>query len=40
MRQKCSLFLVFALILSLMSSVPAYAVGEGNIDGGAASVSA
>lgn len=38
MRQKCSLFLVFALILSLMSSVPAYAVGEGNIDGGGGSM--
>lgn len=36
--KKRGMFLVFALILSLFSSVPAYAVGEGNLDGGGGSM--
>ncbi|WP_263870219.1 hypothetical protein [Enterocloster clostridioformis] len=37
-RQLC----MFVLLLSLFlfQSIPAYAVGDGNLDGGAASVSA
>lgn len=38
MKQRFSLFLVFALILSLLSAVPVYAVGEGNLDGGGGSM--
>lgn len=38
MKKKCSLLLVSALVLSLLSSVPAYAVGEGNLDGGGGSM--
>ncbi|MBE7728033.1 MAG: hypothetical protein E7244_27700 [Enterocloster citroniae] len=36
--KKRGMLLVFALILSLLSSVPAYAVGEGNLDGGGGSM--
>lgn len=36
--KKRGMFLAFALILSLLSSVPAYAVGEGNLDGGGGSM--
>lgn len=34
MKQKISILLVLAMICSLLFAVPAYAVGEGNVDGG------
>ena len=34
MKQKLSLFLVLVLLCSIMSGLPVFAVGEGNIDGG------
>lgn len=40
MKQKISILLVLVMLCSLLFAVPAYAVGEGNLDGGAASVSA
>lgn len=40
MKQKISMLLALVMICSLLFAVPAHAVGEGNVDGGAASVSA
>ena len=40
MKWKISSLLVLTLLVSLLFALPAYAVGEGNLDGGAASVSA
>ncbi|MBR0596407.1 hypothetical protein [Sinanaerobacter chloroacetimidivorans] len=34
MKQKISVLLLLAMICSLLFAVPAYAVGEGNVDGG------
>ena len=34
MKQKISMLLVLTLFCSLLFAVPAYAVGEGNVDGG------
>lgn len=38
MKRKCSQFLLAALLLMFLFSIPAYAVGEGNLDGGGGSM--
>lgn len=38
MKQKISMLLVLVIICSLLFAVPAYAVGEGNVDGGGGSM--
>lgn len=40
MKRLLSAFLMVSLIFCLLSPVSVYAVGDGNVDGGAASVSA
>ena len=34
MKRKFGIFLVLAILSSLLFALPAYAVGEGNLDGG------
>jgi hypothetical protein len=38
MKRICSVFLVLAILLCLFSPITAYAIGEGNIDGGGGSM--
>ena len=38
MKRKFGIFLVLAILSSLLFALPAYAVGEGNLDGGGGSM--
>jgi hypothetical protein len=40
MKRVISIFLAFVLMISVLLPMNAYAIGDGNVDGGAASVSA